>query len=83
MAQSQFTFTLKKEGTQIAAFRGVESIAADIVETDPVFSASAASVITNNDISNWNNKSDFSGNYFDLTGAPQFSYSNGTLTITI
>ena len=36
-------------------------------ETDPVFSASAAAGITSSDISNWDNKSDFSGSYNDLT----------------
>ena len=39
-------------------------------ETDPIFSASAASGITSNDITNWNNKSDFSGSYDDLTDKP-------------
>lgn len=39
-------------------------------EIDPVFSASVAANITNNDIENWNNKSNFSGNYEDLNGAP-------------
>lgn len=41
-----------------------------VVETDPVFTASVASSITSNDISNWNNKSNFSGNYNDLTNKP-------------
>lgn len=41
-----------------------------IMETDPVFSASAASGITSSDISNWNNKSNFSGDYNDLTNKP-------------
>lgn len=39
-------------------------------ETDPVFSASAAHGISSTDISNWNNKSDFSGDYNDLTNTP-------------
>lgn len=39
-------------------------------ETDPVFSASAASGITSSDITSWNNKSTFSGNYNDLTNKP-------------
>lgn len=39
-------------------------------ETDPVFSASAASGITSSDISTWNGKSDFSGSYDDLTDKP-------------
>lgn len=39
-------------------------------ETDPVFSASVAAGITSNDITNWNNKSDFSGSYNDLSNKP-------------
>ena len=39
-------------------------------ETDPVFSASAAAGITSSDISTWNGKSDFSGDYDDLTNKP-------------
>ena len=39
-------------------------------ETDPVFSASASAGITSTDITNWNNKSDFSGDYNDLTNKP-------------
>ena len=39
-------------------------------ETDPVFTASAASGITSTDIFNWNAKSDFSGSYNDLTDQP-------------
>lgn len=40
-------------------------------ETDPVFTASAASEITSTDITNWNEKSDFSGSYNDLTDKPE------------
>ena len=39
-------------------------------ETDPIFTSSVAYGITSNDISNWNNKSDFSGSYNDLTNKP-------------
>lgn len=39
-------------------------------ETDPVFSASVAHGISSSDISNWNDKSDFSGDYDDLTNKP-------------
>ena len=39
-------------------------------ETDPIYSASAAAGITSTDITTWNNKSDFSGNYNDLTNKP-------------
>lgn len=41
-----------------------------IEESDPVFSASAASGITSGDISNWNSKSNFNGDYNDLTNKP-------------
>ena len=39
-------------------------------ETDPVFEASAAANITSENINTWNNKSDFSGSYNDLTDKP-------------
>lgn len=39
-------------------------------ESDPIFSASVAHGITSTDITNWNNKSTFSGNYNDLTNKP-------------
>lgn len=39
-------------------------------ETDPIFAVSVAANITNEDITNWNNKSNFSGNYENLNGAP-------------
>lgn len=39
-------------------------------ETDPIFTRSPAHNITNNDITNWNNKSNFSGNYNDLSNKP-------------
>jgi len=39
-------------------------------ETDPIYSASVAAGITSSDITAWNNKSDFSGNYNDLTNKP-------------
>lgn len=40
-------------------------------EFDPIFTASPAYDITNNDISNWNSKSDFSGSYNDLEDKPE------------
>lgn len=48
-------------------------------ETDPIFSASAAAGITRANITTWNNKSDFSGNYNDLTNKPTIP-SAGTIT---
>lgn len=49
-------------------------------ETDPVFKASAAYDITASDVSNWNNKSDFSGNYNDLTNKPTIPSKTSQLT---
>lgn len=49
-------------------------------ETDPVFSSSAASGITSSDISNWNNKSDFSGSYNDLSNKPSIPTATSDLT---
>lgn len=40
------------------------------VESDPLFTASPAANITDEDIASWNNKSDFSGSYEDLTDKP-------------
>ena len=39
-------------------------------EQDPIFKASPAYTITSSNINTWNNKSDFSGNYNDLTNKP-------------
>lgn len=49
-------------------------------ETDPIFSASPSSNITNEDITNWNNKSDFSGSYEDLTDKPDIPSKTSDLT---
>ena len=42
-------------------------------ETDPIFNASPSANITSEDITNWNNKSDFSGDYDDLVNKPDLS----------
>lgn len=39
-------------------------------ETDPIFTASPAHSISSSDITSWNGKSNFSGNYNDLTNKP-------------
>ena len=39
-------------------------------EVDPVFTASVAYNITDEDVTNWNNKSEFSGDYQDLSNKP-------------
>lgn len=48
-------------------------------ETDPVYSASPSASITSSDISNWNNKSDFSGNYEDLNNLPDIPENTSDL----
>lgn len=45
-------------------------------ESDPVFTASDAYGITSTDITAWNNKSDFSGSYNDLTDKPTIPVKN-------
>lgn len=51
-------------------------------ETDPIFTASPAHGISSTDITNWNNKSDFSGSYNDLTNKPTIpTVNDATLTI--
>lgn len=46
------------------------SLGALTSELDPVFQASPAAGITAQDITSWDNKSDFSGSYTDLTNKP-------------
>lgn len=47
-----------------------QELGALTAESDPVFSASPAAGITSQDITSWDNKSDFSGSYTDLTNKP-------------
>jgi len=49
-------------------------------ETDPVFTESPAYGITTTDITNWNNKSEFSGSYNDLTNKPSIPSKTSDLT---
>ena len=53
-------------------------------ETEPAFNASAAKEITSQNITDWNNKSNFSGDYNDLTNKPEnvssFNNDAGYLT---
>lgn len=51
-----------------------------VEETDPVFSASASASITSQDITNWNNKSDFNGSYNSLTDKPVIPTKTSDLT---
>ncbi len=50
-------------------------------ETDPIYSAAPASGITAENITSWNAKSEFSGNYSNLTNAPDIA--NSTLNKSI
>lgn len=58
--------TIEEDGT----LNATASSGGIVEETDPVFSASASANITSQDITNWNNKSEFSGSYNDLTNKP-------------
>lgn len=49
-------------------------------EADPVFTSSPAHGITATDITNWNNKSNFSGSYNDLTNKPTIPTKTSDLT---
>ena len=49
-------------------------------ETDPIFRESPAYTITYQDINEWNNKSDFSGNYNDLLNKPIIPNKTSELT---
>lgn len=70
--------------TNISAFNNDVGYITDYTETDPIFSASAAAGITSEDITSWNDKSDFSGNYADLNGKPDLSvYVDKTSTQAI
>lgn len=51
-------------------------------ETDPVFTKSAAHGITQADITNWNNKSTFDGDYNSLTNKPTIPSLSGYATQT-
>lgn len=50
-------------------------------ETDPIFKSHVASLINQNDIDNWNAKSDFSGSYNDLTNKPTIPTADGTTIV--
>lgn len=62
--------TIPTVPTNISSFVNDSGYITGYTETDPVFSASAASGITSSDISAWNGKSDFSGDYDDLYNKP-------------
>ena len=51
-----------------------------VIEVDPIFRESPAYTITYNDITYWNNKSNFSGNYNDLRNKPVIPHQVSQLT---
>ena len=54
-----------------------------IKETDPVFDASIAKGISSADTTNWNNKSDFNGDFSSLYNAPNIANSVNEKTIQL
>lgn len=56
--------------TKLSQFTNDSGFITSYTETDPIFSASPAAGITSSDITSWDNKSDFSGDYNDLTNKP-------------
>lgn len=56
--------------TNVSAFENDAGYLTSFTETDPVFCASVAHGISSSDVTNWNNKSNFSGSYNDLTNKP-------------
>lgn len=70
---------IKNKPTKLSQFTNDSGFITGYTETDPVYSASPAAGITAEDIESWDNKSDFSGSYDDLTNKP--TIGNATLTI--
>ena len=68
--------TIEEDGT----LNATASSGGIVEETDPVFSASASANITSQDITNWNNKSEFDGAYSSLTGTPIIPTKTSELT---
>ena len=66
-------------GEQIDAAIGKANTALQ-TELEPSFNASASKNITSEDITNWNNKSEFSGSYNDLTNKPTIPSDTSDLT---
>lgn len=62
------------------ALKKADSALQSYAESDPLFTASAASKITETDITNWNSKSTFSGSYNDLKDKPTIPSIDGLET---
>lgn len=67
--------------TNISAFTNDSGYLTDYTESDPTVPSHVKS-ITSTDISNWNNKSEFSGSYNDLTDKPTIPDVSGYETKT-
>ena len=80
------TFATKEELNEISGqtISVIEGKGYLTEETEPAFNASAAKDITSQNITDWNNKSDFSGDYNDLINKPEnvsaFNNDAGYLT---
>ncbi len=74
------TPTIPTIPTNVSAFTNDAGYITSYTETDPVFTASPAYGITTEDIDTWNNKSDFSGDYNDLTNKPTIPDISGLAT---
>ena len=71
---------IKDIPTNVSDFTNDAGYITGYTETDPIFTASAAHGISSTDITNWNNKSDFSGSYNDLTNKPTIPTKVSDLT---
>ena len=76
------TPTIPTIPTNVSAFTNDAGYITSYTETDPVFTASPAYGITTEDIDTWDNKSDFSGDYDDLTNKPDLSGFATTSALT-
>jgi len=74
------TPTIPTVPTNVSAFTNDAGYLTSYTETDPVFNASPAAGITTEDIDTWDAKSDFSGDYDDLTNKPTIPSKTSDLT---
>lgn len=72
--RNNYLYVLLTDGTEINA--GEITGGSGGTEVDPVFTSSPSYNITTENITNWNNKSDFSGSYDDLTDKPTLFSGN-------
>ncbi|MFA6571335.1 MAG: tail fiber domain-containing protein, partial [Bacteroidota bacterium] len=77
------TNTLTNKSGNVSMWTNDANYIKNSEETDPVFVASPSHTITYTDINNWNNKSEFDGNYSSLTNAPDIANSTLDKNITL